>query len=230
MAHLPVVTSIARRMLAKLPASVDPDDIHSVGVGGLMDAAERFDCTRAVRFRTYAEVRIRGAMLDYLRSLSWVPRRLHGQARELERVRSAFEGTAGRSGTVSELAEAMGMTLEQYHLLVSEIDAIDLQHGSELWNDDGENPLNLLAADQASDPLMEIERKEMRELVGRAIGQLSDRHKILLKLYYDEELTMKEVGAALKITESRASQIHSKALVAMRREVLKLVGPRVKVH
>jgi RNA polymerase sigma factor for flagellar operon FliA len=168
-------------------------------------------------------------MLDYLRSLSWVPRRLHGSARELERVRNTFEGATGRSGTVAELAEAMGLTLEQYHLLVSEINTIDLGNSDELWNDDHPNRARAPLADQTSDPWLEIERKEMIKLMWRASGALNERQKLLLKLYYDEDLTMKEVGAALQITESRASQLHSKALGAMRRAVMQLVGTQTEV-
>lgn len=224
--HLPVVRSIAQRLLVKLPSSIDVDDMCSVGVTGLIDAAERFDANRPVKFRTYAEVRIKGAMLDYLRSLSWVPRRLHGQARELQRARQALEAHAGRNATVSELAEALGLSMEQYHLLIAEISVMDLQSSDELWGNDGGERANQPVADPLHNPLSEVERKEMREIIRQAADALTERQKILLKLYYDEEMTMKEVGAALQITESRASQLHSKALLTMRREVLRLVNDR----
>jgi RNA polymerase sigma factor FliA len=224
MEHLPVVTSIARRLVTKLPPSVCADDIHSVGVIGLIDAAERFDSNRGARFRTYAEVRIKGAMLDYLRSLSWAPRRLHSRARELDRARTSIEQATSRNATVSELAEAMGMTIEQCHMLLLEISSIDLQNSDELWGEDSENRLGSLVADQTSDPSVEIERKEKIEIIRQAVEQLTERQKILLWLYYYEELTMKEVGAVLGVNESRASQIHSKALIALRREVLKIVN------
>jgi RNA polymerase sigma factor FliA len=226
MAHLPIVTSTAQRLLMKLPPSVEADDIYSVGIVGLIDAADRFDASRTIKFRTYAEARIKGSMLDYLRSLSWAPRRLYSRARELKRVRAAFEAAAGCSATVSELAEAMGITVEQYHALVSEISLIELQNSDELCGDDGDGHSGSPLADQASDPLVEIERKEMMEIIRQAIEELPDRQKTLLELYYEKELTLKEIGAALNITESRASQLHAKALTVMRREIGKLMNSR----
>jgi RNA polymerase sigma factor for flagellar operon FliA len=142
----------------------------------------------------------------------------------MDRARTAIEGTAGRSATVAELAETMGMTLEQYHLLLLEINSIGLQNGDELWGDDGGNCSVPVAPDETSDPSIEIERKEMVEIVRQAIEALSERQRILLWLYYYEELTMKEIGAVFKVNESRVSQIHSKALAAVRREVSKIVN------
>jgi RNA polymerase sigma factor FliA len=227
--HMPVVTSIAQRLLTRLPASVEADDIHSVGIIGLIDAAERFDAGRAVKFRTYAEVRIKGAMLDYLRSLSWAPRRLHRQVRELNQARTAIEGTNGRGATINELAEAMGVSVEQYHTLMLEISSLDLQNHDELCEAENGHRTTELVAGQASDPSRELERKEMIEIVRRAAEQLTERQRILLWLYYYEELTMKEVGAVLEVKESRASQIHSKTLKTLQQEILKLVNPQAKV-
>jgi RNA polymerase sigma factor FliA len=227
MEHMPVVTSIAQRLLTKLPSSVEADDIHSVGVIGLIDAAERFDAGRAVKFRTYAEVRIKGAMLDYLRSLSWAPRRLHRQVRQLKQVRTTIEGTNGRSATVNELAEAMDVTIEQYHLLMLEINSIDLRNNDDLGEEERNNRSIQPVAGQANNPFTELERKEMVEIVRQAVEQLSERQRILLWLYYYEELTMKEVGAVLEVKESRASQIHSKTLKALQCEVLKIVNPQM---
>lgn len=228
MESMPVVTSIAQRLLLKLPPSVEADDIHSVGVIGLIDAAERFDAKRAVKFRTYAEVRIKGAMLDYLRSLSWAPRRLHYRVRELNQVRTTIEGATGRNATVAELVEAMGITVEQYHRLLLEISSINLRNSDEMGEQESSDSIAHLVADQTSDPSVAIERKEMIEIVRQAAEQLSERQKILLWLYYFEELTMKEVGAVLQVKESRASQIHSKTLKTLQREVLKIVNPQAK--
>lgn len=213
--------TIARRLLMNLPPTVDADDIYSAGVTGLLDAAERFDASRAVKFRTFAEARIKGAILDYLRSLSWAPRRLHSQARELERARAAFEGLAGRSGTGAEVAEVMGLSLEQYHLLVSEINLTEMQNSDELFGDENGRRQTQATTCRRSDPMLEFEHKEMLDRLRQAFQLLSERQKVLLKLYYDEELTLKEIGASLKISESRVSQLHSKALVIMRREILK---------
>jgi RNA polymerase sigma factor FliA len=226
MEHMPVVTSIAQRLLTRLPASVEADDIHSVGLIGLIDAAERFDAGRAVKFRTYAEVRIKGAMLDYLRSLSWAPRRLHRQVRELNHLRSTIEGTSGRNATINELAGAMGVSVEQYHTLMLEISSLDLRNHEEFSEAEAGHRATELVAGQASDPSKELERKEMIEIVRRAAEQLTERQRILLWLYYYEELTMKEVGAVLEVKESRASQIHSKTLKTLQREILKLVNPQ----
>jgi RNA polymerase sigma factor for flagellar operon FliA len=226
MEHMPVVTSIAQRMLTKLPSSVEADDIYSVGIIGLIDAAERFDAKRAIKFRTYAEVRIKGAMLDYLRSLSWAPRRLHRQVRELNQARTTIEGTNGRNATINELADAMGVTVEQYHLLMLEINSIDLRNSDEQAEEDSNRSAQFVAG-PASDPSTELERKEMIEIVRQAAEQLTERQRVLLWLYYHEELTMKEVGAVLEVKESRASQIHSKTLKTLQSEVLKIVNPRM---
>lgn len=224
MESLPVVTYIAQRLLMKLPSSVEADDIHSVGIMGLIDAAERFDARRAVKFRTYAEVRIKGAMLDYLRSLSWAPRRLHQNVRELNQVRTTIEGTTGRLATVSELVDAMGVSVEQYHRLVLEIRSMNLYNSDESGEEESMDSFAHLVADQTSDPSVAIERKEMIEIVQQAAEQLTERQRIVLWLYYFEELTMKEVGAVLQVKESRASQIHSKTLKTLQREVSKIVN------
>jgi RNA polymerase sigma factor FliA len=226
MESMPAVTYIAQSLLRKLPPSVEADDIHSVGVIGLIDAAERFDAKRAIKFRTYAEVRIKGAMLDYLRSLSWAPRRLHRQARELNQARTTIEGASGRDATVTELAEAMGVTFEQYHLLIREIGSIDFHNSEDSREEERGHRLAELVADQTSNPSTELERKEMIEIVRQATERLSERQRILLWLYYFEELTMKEVGAVLEVKESRASQLHSKALKTLQSEVLKIVNPQ----
>src|SRR5512143_155371 len=157
--HLPVVNAIARNLASRLPSSVDAGDVYGAGIAGLIDAAERLDVNREVRFRTYAEVRVRGAIRDYLRSLSWAPRRVHSRVRELARAKQAIEESNGRSGTAPELAQAMGMTLDQYHALMLEINAIDIHSGDELWNDEVEGRLNTCVADRADDPSAEMERK-----------------------------------------------------------------------
>jgi RNA polymerase sigma factor FliA len=226
MEHMPVVTLIAQRLLTRLPASVEADDIHSVGIIGLIDAAERFDARRAVKFRTYAEVRIKGAMLDYLRSLSWAPRRLHRQVRELNQARTDVEGASGRQASVNEIAEAMGVSVEQYHLLMLEMNALDFRNHDELNEVESQSLSINQQALQASDPSRQLERKEMIEIVRRAAEQLSERQRILLWLYYYEELTMKEVGAVLEVKESRASQLHSKTLKTLQQEILKLLLPQ----
>jgi RNA polymerase sigma factor FliA len=228
MENMPVVNFIAQRLLMKLPPSVEADDIHSVGVIGLIDAAERFDAGRAVKFRTYAEVRIKGAMLDYLRSLSWAPRRLHQSVRELNQARTTIEGASGRQATVSELAEAMGVTVEQYHRLLLEISSIDLRSSDEFGGEERRDRFAHLVADQTNNPSVAMERKEMIEIVRQATQRLSERQRILLWLYYHEELTMKEVGAVLEVKESRASQIHSKTLKTLQGEILKIVHPQAR--
>lgn len=224
--HLPVVMSIANRFLTTLPPSVDVDDIRSAGILGLIDAAEKFDMTRSIRFRTYAEVRIKGAMLDYLRSLSWAPRRLHSQTRELNRVRTEVESAKGCRASATELADAMGRTLEQHHRLRREILALDIQNSDDLWMDEDGKCGSPPVADPAMNPAVELERQEMLEILRQAIEGLPERQKVLLWLYYHEELTMKEVGAVLKFSESRASQLHAKTLAALRLAVRKRLHPQ----
>ncbi|MFP5260656.1 MAG: FliA/WhiG family RNA polymerase sigma factor [Blastocatellia bacterium] len=221
--YLPLVNSVMHRLSPRLAFSIEADDIRSAGVIGLVDAARRYDSSREIQFRTYAEFRVRGAMLDYLRSLTWAPRGMYGRLRELESVRSEVENRIGRNATMSELAEEIGLSVEEQHALLSDANRVR-------FCDDGafyEEKLLLraaMSADQAQQVMSRIERKETLDLLSRAIEGLPERQKLILWLYYFEELTMKEVGAVLKVNEARISQLHSKAIATLRREMKRLLS------
>jgi RNA polymerase sigma factor for flagellar operon FliA len=212
--NLHVVNLVMRQLLPRLPGCVDADDLRSAGIMGLVDAAEKYDPSRAVRFSTYAEIRVRGAMLDYLRSLSWAPRALHRSARQVRSARASIEQRACRQATASELAEQMGLSLEECQRVLLWIS------GAELL--DYERALSV--SKEGGDPAAELERKEKLQIIWRAVELLPERQRQVLWLYYVEELSMKEVGAVLGVNESRASQLHSKAIAALRHQVGQLIS------
>ena len=214
--NLKIVSLVLRRLLPKIPHSIEADDLWSAGVIGLIDAAQKYDSTRAARFRTYAELRVHGAILDYLRSLSWAPRGLHRRRREIETARSAVENRMGRSATESELAEEMGLTIEEQRDMLMLVGRLDLDEADALGE---EERTDHHPASELDDPLLRIQRKETIALLSQAIKALPERQQLVLWLYYYEELTMKEVGAVLEVNEARVSQLHSKAIAALRRQI-----------
>jgi RNA polymerase sigma factor FliA len=215
-AHLPQVKLIADRLAAKLPPSVDRDDLIGAGVLGLLDAASKFDAARGVRFKTYAETRIRGAILDSLRDLDWAPRAMRQRARELEAAARRIEQEQGRMAEEEELAAALGLSMAEYQALLTDLRSLSV---ADLDDEDDTTP-NALARQVLDDPerapLAEYERTEVRDLLAAQIDRLPPRERQVIALYYVEELTMREVGAALKLTESRVSQIHTQAMIHLR--------------
>ncbi|MEW6208035.1 MAG: FliA/WhiG family RNA polymerase sigma factor [Acidobacteriota bacterium] len=220
--NLQVVGIVLQRLLPRLPSSVEADDLHSAGVMGLIDAAHKFDESRAVRFRTYAELRVRGAMLDYLRSLSWAPRGLHRREREMEGARAAIEQKTHRSATVSEIARELGIKDEECHRLMAQISRLRLSDDDDL----GDERVHASRLSASDDPHFHIERKELIRLIWQAARSLPERLQFALRLYYIEEMTMKDVGAALDVNEARASQLLSKAVALLREEMIRLLNPR----
>lgn len=213
--HLPVVERVVGRVASSLPSSIDRDDLHSVGILGLISAAERFDHSRAVRFKTYAEVRVKGAMIDYLRSMTWAPRSLFRRMRQVDEARRSVENQTLRNATASEVAGHLGLTTGAYDALMNEIQRIDVSRVDVF---DDEQPLSIVrrSTGPEADPSVHLERKEALEIISRSIEDLPERLKLVLWLYYYEQLTMKEVGSVLEVNEARASQLHSKAIAALK--------------
>jgi RNA polymerase sigma factor for flagellar operon FliA len=216
--NLAVVERVVGKVASRLPSSIDRDDLHSVGMLGLITAAERFDQSRSVRFKTYAEVRVRGAMIDYLRSMSWAPRSLFRRIRQIDEARRAVENQSLRAATASEVAGQLGMTSDAYDVLMREIQRVDVSHVDSL---EDEHPISVVnrATGPEADPSVHLERKEALEIISQSIQGLPERLKLTLWLYYYEQLTMKEVGSVLGVNEARASQLHSKAIAALRSAV-----------
>ena len=216
--NLAVVERVVGRVASRLPASIDRDDLHSVGMIGLITAAERFDQSRSVRFKTYAEVRVRGAMIDYLRSMSWAPRSLFRRIRQIDEARRAVENQSLRTATASEVAGQLGMTSDAYDALMREIQRVDVSQVDSL---EDEHPISVAnrATGPEADPSVHLERKEALEMISRSLQDLPERLRLMLWLYYYEQLTMKEVGSVLGVNEARASQLHSKAIGALKSAV-----------
>src|SRR4029453_3539538 len=203
--YLPIVRIVARRHLATAP-SADLDDLISWGTMGLLAALDHYDPARETLFSTYAGFRIRGAILDQLRALDWVPRRVREKATKVERATAVVEARLGRPATEEELAAALALPLDAYRTLVAEIAPVGtISLGG---SGDGSNAQLSQLDDDGAGPLAALPRRERLDQVADAIGALAKRDQLLLSLYYRDELTMKEVGTVLGLTESRGSQLH----------------------
>lgn len=216
--HLPQVRYIARRIHDRLPAQIPLDDLVHAGVLGLMDAVEKFDPSKNVQLKSYAQFRIRGAILDSLREMDWSPRQLRRQARRIEQAHRDLKARLGRVPTELELAKEMELGLEEFQHLLGELRGLDL--GSlQAESPEGvptEEPSSEKPGDPERDPFSLCLHSEMKTLVADAMEDLDVKERHVITLYYLEELTMKEVGAVLGIGESRVSQIHSAALIRIR--------------
>lgn len=214
--YLPLVKYLSARIIARLPSHVELDDLVNYGIIGLMDAVDKFDPSRGVKFKTYAELRIRGSILDGLRGMDWVPRSLRRRQRELENAFRRLQSKLGRNATDEEAAAELGISLEEYHALLDDLKGVSV--GSiESIDGEGEDSLIEYIPDRdENSPTFVMEKKEMRRLLAESIDCLPGKERLVLSLYYFEGLTMKEVGEVLGITESRVSQLHSKAVLRLR--------------
>lgn len=215
--HLPMVRFLALRIRERLPQQVEMEDLISAGIVGLMDAIQKFDPKKKVQFRTYAQFRVRGAMLDSLRALDWGPRDLRRKARAVEEAIRSLSALLGKAPTESEVAKELGLDLHAYQQLLGELCGLELGSLNETPSDDaGVEALALLPAGPEDDPFLRCQSSETRRLLGEAIAALPERERMVLTLYYYEELTMREVGATLGVVESRVSQLHSSAMARLR--------------
>jgi RNA polymerase sigma factor for flagellar operon FliA len=219
--YAPLVKYVAGRVAIGLPSNVEFDDLVSFGVFGLMDAIEKFDPSRGIKFETYAIARIRGAVLDGLRSNDWVPRSVRQKAREMERTCADLENRLGRSATDQEISEAMDISVHDFYQLLSEVSCTTLSSLDELWSvnssdDDSVRVLDLVRNNESEDPLHHVEVEEIKTTLANAIDSLPERERMVIALYYYEGLTLKEVGEIMEISESRVSQIHTKAIFRLR--------------
>ena len=227
--YVPLVKHVAGRLAVALPPYVDFDDLVSYGIFGLVEAIERYDFDRGVRFETYAATRIRGAILDGLRAADWVPRSLRQKGREVEQVIARLESRLGRPATDEEIAAELGMTLAEYDRLAAELSAVALVSLDDVWVADPEEESQLRVLETVSDegsanPQDQLEEKEMERLLAEGIDQLPERERLVVALYYREGLTLKEIGRVLGVTESRVCQIHSKAILRLRAHLKRVLG------
>jgi RNA polymerase sigma factor for flagellar operon FliA len=215
----------ALRYAHRLPPELDLDDLVSVGMTGLLDAARRFDPSRGIKFKTMAEHRIRGAMLDEIRSVDWIPRSVRDKASQVNQVRDELMGRLHREPTDEELSAGLGIDEEAYRKLAREIEPHAVLSLEDLMdNEDGDGPtlMDRIASGPETDPLENCLRREVTEALTDAIDQLPEKQRLVLSLYYYDELTMKEVAQVLGVSESRVSQIHTQAIHALKKALLVL--------
>ena len=219
--YAPLVKYVAGRLGSGLPAHVDENDLVSYGLLGLMGAIERFDPTREIKFETYAISRIKGQIIDELRAMDWVPRSVRARAREIERAIAELEKQLERAPTDEEIAAKLGITREELEDSLSDIARSSIAALDELWTVSGGEGdqvalIDTLEDERAPDPQNSLSVTEQKEMLAEAIARLPDREKLVVTLYYYEELTLREIGEVLSVTESRVSQLHTKAILRLK--------------
>jgi RNA polymerase sigma factor FliA len=219
--YAPLVKYVAGRLGSGLPAHVDEGDLVSYGLLGLIGAIERYDPDRDVKFETYAIARIKGSIIDELRAMDWVPRSVRSRAREIERAIADLESKLGRAPTDEEIAGKLGLSQEELDDSLSEISRSSIAALDELWTVQGSGGDQVALIDtiedtQGPEPQSALDQSEVKEMIADAISRLPEREKLVITLYYYEELTLREIGEVLGVTESRVSQLHTKAILRLK--------------
>ena len=219
--YSPLVKYVAGRVGVGLPPNIEQADLVSYGIFGLIDAIQKFDLERAIKFETYAISRIKGAIIDELRSIDWIPRSVRYKAREVEKAYAALEARLHRTPTEAEVAAELGIALEDLHTIFSQVSFVNVVALDELLTSGGEKGDTLSLVDtledtKAEDPVQAFESEETKYLLAKAINTLPEREKIVVTLYYYEGLTLAEIGQVLGVTESRICQMHTKAVLQLR--------------
>ena len=222
--YSPLVKYVAGRVAVGLPQNVEQSDLVSYGIFGLIDAIDKFDLARGYKFETYAIARIKGAILDELRSIDWVPRSVRAKARSLEKAYAKLESELHRTPTDEELATELDISDDQLQTMLSQISFVGLVALDEMLSVGGDRGESLTLGDTIADggegPVQAYEVEEMRHILAEAINRMPEREKIVLTLYYYEGLTLAEIGQVLGVTESRVCQIHTKAVLQLRSKIL----------
>ncbi|MDR2403196.1 MAG: RNA polymerase sigma factor WhiG [Spirochaetaceae bacterium] len=218
--YAPLVKYVAGKVAVGMPHNVEFDDLVGFGVFGLLDAIDKFDPDKNVKFKTYAVTRIRGAIFDELRSIDWVPRSVRQKTREVEDAIGTLEAQLGRTATDQEIASAMGMDEAEYSKTIMKISGTSILSLHDVWFSGDENDKvsigDSIEAPASLNPDVMVEKDEIRRVIVEAINELPDKEKKILVLYYYEDLTLKEIGQVLEVTESRVSQLHTKAILRLR--------------
>lgn len=210
-----LVKRLAYQLAARLPSSVEVDDLVQAGMMGLIDALQHYEESHGAQFETYATQRIRGAMLDELREADWAPRSVRRAGRDIERAMHALEHELGKPPSEQQIADKMGLALDEYQTMLAEARGYQLVHYEDFENEEGET-LAFNLADERPTPFHLLQDAGMRAALVDAIGELPEREKLVMAMYYQEDLNLKEIGAVLGVTESRVCQLHSQAIMRLR--------------
>jgi RNA polymerase sigma factor for flagellar operon FliA len=218
--YSPMVKYVANRIALRLPSHVEVEDLISVGVLGLIDAIEKYDPARGAKFKTYAEFRVRGAILDELRSMDWVPRSIRQKASQIDAVVQKLQAKFGRPPEDEEVAKELGVSLDQFFNTLNEtrsMPVLSLDDLNIVKETGGQQSLlDCLAGKADADPQIQFRLNELKEIIAKTIDTLPEKERLVISLYYYKELTMSEIGVVLNVTESRVSQIHSKTMFRLR--------------
>ncbi|MDY7027890.1 MAG: RNA polymerase sigma factor WhiG [Spirochaetota bacterium] len=218
--YAPLVKYVAGKVAVGMPHNVDFDDLVGFGVFGLIDAINKFDPNKHVKFKTYAVTRIRGAIFDELRSIDWVPRSVRQKSREIEETIHNLEASLGRSATDSEIARELGMDENEFQKTMMKISGTSILSLNDVWCTSDENDrisiVDSIESPRSLNPDNIVEKEEIKRVIVQAINELPEKEKKVLVLYYYEDLTLKEIGKVLEVTESRISQLHTKAILRLR--------------
>ncbi len=218
--YMPLVKYVAGKVSVGLPSNVEYDDLVGFGQFGLLDAIEKYDPEKNVKFKTYAVTRIRGAIFDELRQLDWVPRSVRQKSREIEDIVVELEANLGRTASDNEIARKMGVSVDQYEKTIMKISGTSVLSLNDVWysGDDNDNMSigDSIESPSSMNPDTIVEREEIKKVIIQAINELPKKEKMVIVLYYHEDLTFKEIGKVLEVSESRISQLHTKANIHLR--------------
>ncbi len=219
MEYAPLIKFIAQKIAIRLPSNIELDDLISSGVIGLMDAIDKYDPTRDNKFKTYAEFRIRGSILDELRAQDWVPRSVRDKAKMLDRAVVKLEAELGRNAKDEEVAEKLNMSIEEFHDLVNQVrpvSVLSIDEQATYSTMDKKSIMSILDGTKISNPFSQLNLKSVKDTITTSIEDLPERQRLVLSLYYYEDLNLKEIGKVLRVTESRVSQLHAQAITRLR--------------
>jgi RNA polymerase sigma factor FliA len=225
--YAPLIKFIAQKIAVRLPSNIELDDLISSGVIGLMDAIDKYDPTRDNKFKTYAEFRIRGAILDELRAQDWVPRSIRDKAKLLDKTMVALEAELGRIPTDEEISKTLNLSIDEFHELLNQVRPVSLlsiDESQTFSNVDKKSILNILEGCKLNNPFNQLNVKSVKDIVTQAIEELPERQRLVLSLYYYEDLNLKEIGKVLRVTESRVSQLHAQAVSRLRNKLAQTLG------
>ena len=223
--HADLVKRIAYHLVSRMPPNVEVDDLIQAGMIGLLDAAKHYSATKGANFETYAGIRIRGAMLDEVRKSDWTPRSVHRNMREMADVVRKIENEKGHDASATDIAEGLGVSIDEYHKLVQDAASCRLFSFDQMGSTDDESSPADHARDERPGPFEHIEDAGFRDAMAASIDTLPEREKLVLSLYYDEDMNLREIGEVLEVSESRVCQIHGQALVRLRSRLSEWLKP-----